>query len=71
MTVDEVKNHRFWVDEDGEIWERTTYCLEPTVTFELLQSSGPHEAKSIRRGGAIGCLNVSELKPIKDERLKE
>jgi hypothetical protein len=64
MTISEVEEHRYWADEHGNIWERQSYCLEPTATFVRMSCIGPERGKPSLLGGAIGCMNLSGLKPI-------
>lgn len=64
MTTADVQKYRYWADENGNIWERESYCLEPTVTFARLTSPGPCDKEYSRLGGAIGCMNLQGLKPI-------
>lgn len=70
MTVKEVENHRYWVDEHGNIWERRSYCLEPTATFVRMTSYGPEREQEIIIDGAIGCRNMQGLVPLKHERFE-
>ncbi len=68
MTNEDVKNYRYWVDENNNIWLREAWCMEPTVTFKMLDR-GP-TLPEVRMSGAIGCLLLSALKPlttVKDE----
>jgi len=40
-----------------DAWRCMSYCEHPTISFENLETKQ-------RLGGAVGCLNLRDLKPL-------
>lgn len=81
MTTEQVETHRFWVDKHGNIWERQSYCLQPTATFARLRgpskpanpmaNTHQYHGEQTEMSGAIGCMNFKDLEPLEHPFLKE
>jgi hypothetical protein len=48
---------KLFTTDGKDAWCCVSYCAEPTIRFENL------ETKTVI-GGAVGCLNVRDFKPL-------
>lgn len=48
---------KLFTTDGKDAWRCVAYCGQPTISFENLETKD-------RVGGAVGCLNVRDFKPL-------
>ena len=74
MTTEQLDKYKYWYDEQGVLWRRTSYFSMPSATFERVNKY-PCNDYSMPEGsgemtGGINSPLLLGLKPIEIEDLK-
>jgi len=64
VTLEELEKYPHWIDEDGNLWLREAYFVQPSATFVMVDVGRLPHTDPYRKGGAIHSPLLSDLRPL-------